>query len=144
MHGHGDKPFHCTFEGCERSVQGNGFPRHWNLRDHMKRVHNNAPTSPPPSGKNKRKNNDSADNQPTEKAPRRANSPKVAVQVPKELSWADQYQQEYQKLVSMVNELRDPSHPSNLKMLSSSMQSMAAMQQLSKRMNGQPFVQQSG
>ncbi|PHH86834.1 hypothetical protein CDD83_9693 [Cordyceps sp. RAO-2017] len=40
LHGHGDKPFLCIYEGCERAVPGNGFPRQWNLRDHMKRVHN--------------------------------------------------------------------------------------------------------
>lgn len=59
MHGHGDKPFMCTYEGCDRAQPGNGFPRHWNLKDHMKRVHNDVapaqlPTvsggSPPPSG----------------------------------------------------------------------------------------------
>jgi hypothetical protein len=54
MHGHGDKPFFCTYEGCERGVAGNGFPRLWNLRDHMRRVHkeprspkSNAYTLPP-------------------------------------------------------------------------------------------------
>ena len=46
MHGHGDKPFLCPYEHCDRAVAGNGFPRHWNLRDHMKRVHN----VPGPSG----------------------------------------------------------------------------------------------
>lgn len=40
MHGHGDRPYHCQFADCERSQPGNGFPRKWNLRDHMKRVHN--------------------------------------------------------------------------------------------------------
>ncbi|KAL1875226.1 hypothetical protein Daus18300_003297 [Diaporthe australafricana] len=40
MHGHGDKPYLCTYEGCDRAVPGNGFPRNWNLRDHMRRVHN--------------------------------------------------------------------------------------------------------
>ncbi|KAI1173294.1 hypothetical protein F4777DRAFT_456560 [Nemania sp. FL0916] len=40
MHGHGDKPYLCTYEGCERAIHGNGFPRQWNLRDHMRRVHN--------------------------------------------------------------------------------------------------------
>lgn len=44
MHGHGERPFLCTAEGCERSVPGNGFPRHWNLCDHMKRVHNRSPS----------------------------------------------------------------------------------------------------
>ncbi|KAI0450709.1 hypothetical protein F5B21DRAFT_415916 [Xylaria acuta] len=40
MHGHGDKPYLCTYEGCERAIPGNGFLRMWNVRDHMRRVHN--------------------------------------------------------------------------------------------------------
>ena len=39
MHGHGDKPHLCHFSRCDRSRPGNGFPRRWNLGDHMKRVH---------------------------------------------------------------------------------------------------------
>ena len=39
MHGHGEKPHLCSFQDCDRSVPGNGFPRRWNLFDHMKRVH---------------------------------------------------------------------------------------------------------
>lgn len=42
MYGHGDKPFLCTYDGCERGVPGNGFPRHWNLRDHLRRVHQDS------------------------------------------------------------------------------------------------------
>ncbi|KAH9214584.1 hypothetical protein DL95DRAFT_503077 [Leptodontidium sp. 2 PMI_412] len=42
LHGHGDKPFLGTYEGCERGLAGNGFSRHWNLRDHMKRTHNDS------------------------------------------------------------------------------------------------------
>lgn len=51
LHGHGDKPFLCVYEGCERSAPGNGFPRQWNLRDHMKRVHNDyaSTTGSPPA-----------------------------------------------------------------------------------------------
>lgn len=56
MHGHGDKPHLCTYQDCERSVLGNGFPRRWNLYDHMRRVHGytgsaSSPgsTSPTPS-----------------------------------------------------------------------------------------------
>ncbi|KAI1433408.1 hypothetical protein GGR50DRAFT_506036 [Xylaria sp. CBS 124048] len=45
MHGHGDKPYLCTYEGCERAMSGNGFPRQWNLRDHMRRVHNDNSNS---------------------------------------------------------------------------------------------------
>ena len=59
MHGHGEKPFLCTFEGCERGVPGNGFPRHWNLCDHMKRFHNRSPSplsiKPQPRAIRKRK-----------------------------------------------------------------------------------------
>ena len=39
MHGHGEKPHLCYFPECERSQPGNGFPRRWNLGDHMKRMH---------------------------------------------------------------------------------------------------------
>ena len=42
MHGHGDRPYLCQYEGCDRSQPRNGFPRHWNLNDHMKRVHNHV------------------------------------------------------------------------------------------------------
>lgn len=61
MHGHGDKPYLCTYEGCDRAVPGNGFPRNWNLRDHMRRVHNddgkslNARSGPPSPGGNPQK-----------------------------------------------------------------------------------------
>ncbi|KAF2171185.1 hypothetical protein M409DRAFT_18302 [Zasmidium cellare ATCC 36951] len=39
MHGHGDRPHLCFYPGCERGIPGNGFPRRYNLFDHMKRVH---------------------------------------------------------------------------------------------------------
>lgn len=39
MHGHGDRPHLCYYPGCERGMLGNGFPRRYNLFDHMKRVH---------------------------------------------------------------------------------------------------------
>lgn len=42
FHGHGDNPHLCLFEGCERSIPGYGFPRRWNLFDHMRRVHDFA------------------------------------------------------------------------------------------------------
>ncbi|KAF2102766.1 hypothetical protein NA57DRAFT_52319 [Rhizodiscina lignyota] len=40
MHGHGQKPHLCHYPDCERSKDGQGFPRKYNLFDHMKRVHN--------------------------------------------------------------------------------------------------------
>ena len=49
MHGHGENPHLCHYPGCERSKVGNGFPRKWNLKDHMKRVHGWVESSDSPS-----------------------------------------------------------------------------------------------
>ncbi|THX46292.1 hypothetical protein D6D06_10154 [Aureobasidium pullulans] len=43
LHGHGNKPFLCEFKDCDRSSSDNGFPRAYNLLDHMKRVHGYRP-----------------------------------------------------------------------------------------------------
>ncbi|KAJ5023531.1 hypothetical protein J3E72DRAFT_387308 [Bipolaris maydis] len=59
MHGHGARPHLCHFRDCERAVPGHGFPRRYNLFDHMKRVHQyDGPTtepSPPVQGQATRK-----------------------------------------------------------------------------------------
>ncbi|KAF1927770.1 uncharacterized protein M421DRAFT_421610 [Didymella exigua CBS 183.55] len=59
MHGHGARPHLCHFQDCERAVPGHGFPRRYNLFDHMKRVHQfEGPTtepSPPLQGQAPRK-----------------------------------------------------------------------------------------
>lgn len=59
MHGHGARPHLCHFTDCERAVPGHGFPRRYNLFDHMKRVHQyDGPTtepSPPTSAGAQRK-----------------------------------------------------------------------------------------
>ncbi|KAL5412633.1 hypothetical protein PMIN04_009771 [Paraphaeosphaeria minitans] len=39
MHGHGARPNLCHYADCERSTPGQGFPRRYNLFDHMRRVH---------------------------------------------------------------------------------------------------------
>lgn len=39
LHNHGINPYLCMYPGCERARRDNGFPRRWNQRDHMKRVH---------------------------------------------------------------------------------------------------------
>lgn len=45
MHGHGSKPHLCAYPDCERAIPGNGFPRRYNLYDHMKRVHDYTSTN---------------------------------------------------------------------------------------------------
>ena len=53
MHGHGARPHLCYYQDCERAVPGHGFPRRYNLFDHMKRVHghNGDSTLLPPSSR---------------------------------------------------------------------------------------------
>jgi hypothetical protein len=45
MHGIGDGLNLCPARGCERGLPDQGFRRHWNLVDHMKRIHNCSPTT---------------------------------------------------------------------------------------------------
>ena len=42
MHGHGNDPFQCHYPGCHR---GRGFPRRYNLEDHMRRMHKHEPST---------------------------------------------------------------------------------------------------
>jgi hypothetical protein len=95
MHGHGDRPHLCFYTGCERGLPGNGFPRRYNLFDHMKRVHDHREenSSAVPSPKTaavdmsqrkiagrKRKAPSSTDSPPT--AQRQKMSPQVTQQAP--------------------------------------------------------------
>ena len=55
LHCYGENPHLCHFPGCERALERNGFPRKWNLKDHMKRVHGweeseDSPSSDSPPG----------------------------------------------------------------------------------------------
>ena len=47
-HSHGVNPYLCIFKDCERARPGMGFPRRWNQRDHMKRVHQHEEADSPP------------------------------------------------------------------------------------------------
>jgi hypothetical protein len=158
MHGHGDKPYLCTYEGCERGASGNGFPRHWNLRDHMRRVHNdpgppksNASGSPPPStgpvrGKNKRKV-ESPDSTSVEKVVKRIATPDAIR--PQEPSLVDHYRQSNMKLLEVVKQLGDPRNANNMDMLRNASDCIKVMAQTTQRINSAPpmgrtFSQQSG
>ncbi|TVY82885.1 hypothetical protein LSUE1_G006214 [Lachnellula suecica] len=158
MHGHGDKPFNCTYEGCDRGVPGNGFPRHWNLRDHMKRVHNDPGQSkspgatPPPSGPargKKRKADEKPETQPTEKAAKRVPTPPVVVHQPRKPSLIEQYELDFQRATSLLEQLHDPTVAArNLNLFQSMFDCMKVMAQTSKRINDAAatgsFTQQSG
>ena len=129
MHGHGDKPFLCTHEGCERGVAGNGFPRHWNLRDHMKRVHSDpgvsrdSSSSPnyQPFSTNKGKKR-KADNSPLSwEKPYEECRAKPSIGE-KESSLADRYREQHQKLSNIVPKLHDPIHLPGLRAVVTSSQ----------------------
>jgi hypothetical protein len=159
MHGHGDKPYLCTYEGCERGAPGNGFPRHWNLRDHMRRVHNdlgpaksNASGSPPPfnmpaRGKNKRKL-EATDATSEDKVKRVATGDVVGRQL-QEPSLVDHYHQSKRKLLDVVKQLEDPKNANNMDILRNASDCLKVMAQTTQRINAAPamrrtFSQQSG
>jgi hypothetical protein len=142
MHGHGDKPYLCTYNDCERGVTGNGFPRHWNLRDHMKRVHNDPGTStksnasgstPPPNAhaRSKKRKAEANEDPYVEKASKRSvTSPVVAVQ-PQEPT------QSAQRLLEIAKQLNDPRNASNMKLLLSAGNCIQVMAQ---RVTGHPAI----
>ncbi|PQE11372.1 c2h2 transcription factor protein [Rutstroemia sp. NJR-2017a BVV2] len=149
MHGHGDKPFLCKYEGCERGVAGNGFPRRWNLYDHMKRVHNdqttskdvrsNGSASPPPtekseSGSKKRKQDAIEDQASPEKEAKRVKSPIVN----HEPSLVERYHQSEQKLLEAVKQLHDPKNANTMTILRNASDCLKIMAQTTQRINAAP------
>jgi hypothetical protein len=154
MHGHGNKPFLCSYKDCDRAATNNGFPRHWNLRDHMRRVHNDGGSvSPPPSGHSrgkKRKNDEKLEHQPTEKAIKRVSTPPVVVHQPQEPSSEELYQREYQRLLTLVDQIRDPKDAHNLDHLQNTMDCLKSLHRTSNRIASgrfstqQAHAQQSG
>lgn len=142
MHGHGDKPYLCPYEGCERSAPGNGFPRAWNLGDHKRRVHSdpgqpksNASSSPPPTyrGRNKRKAGVEIIN---DKALKRIATPPV----PTEPSLVDHYRQNEQKLHNLVSQLQEqgPKNGGNMELLRNVSDCVRVMAQTTQRINSAP------
>ncbi|RDW68321.1 hypothetical protein BP5796_08978 [Coleophoma crateriformis] len=113
MHGHGDKPYLCKYDGCDRGVPGNGFPRSWNLKDHMKRVHNdpglstrsNASGSPTPSVRSNKRRKAEAKESEKEKEPAPQVAAPVAAPQPA-LSDTDRYFQSEERLLDTVKRLK--------------------------------------
>jgi hypothetical protein len=160
MHGHGDKPYLCTYEGCERGASGNGFPRHWNLRDHMRRVHNDP--GPPKSigsdtpvisnngpTRGKKRKAEVTDNTSVSKVVKKS-ATDVASRQPQESSLVDHYHQSKKKLLDVVTKLEDPRQPTNMELLRHASDCLKVMAQTTQRINSAPvmmdgtFGQQSG
>lgn len=142
MHGHGDKPFLCKYEGCERGVPGNGFPRHWNLRDHMKRVHNDSglpktnisgtssAVSVPAKGR-KRKACDV-----NQSLSKRLIYPNISQLT--DSSLIERYREKHQVLTEIVKQLQDPKHMDNLILLRNANDCIKSMVQTTQKINALP------
>ncbi|KJZ72900.1 hypothetical protein HIM_07663 [Hirsutella minnesotensis 3608] len=146
LHGHGDKPFLCMHEGCERAVPGNGFPRQWNLRDHMKRVHNDhgsAGGSPPSatvtqSTKGRKRKTDVPEPQATSsrKAPVKNMPPPESAQASKPL--LDQWLDHRRVVEDMVRGLNKPEDSRSIQQISEVQKRLAVMVKLTTQLTGVP------
>ena len=149
MHGHGEKPYLCTYEGCERSLPGHGFPRQWNLRDHMRRVHNDngttvQPASPPPSGNSAstrgRKRKNDTDKAGQDKSSGRKSSTKSASDAAASAAKAaelqasadiDEWYNHQRALQSLVQEYVHPDDPQSLRFVKDAQGHLTAMGKIS-------------
>lgn len=110
MHGHGSKPHLCIFEDCDRAQPGNGFPRRYNLFDHMKRVHDYTPKDAPvqdispssttPKGPTTKKRKSTGD-QPVEKR-QKTNSGRTQVSGPSKALVLAQFEAEFNNRKQML------------------------------------------
>lgn len=146
MHGHGEKPFLCIYEGCDRAAPGNGFPRHWNLRDHMKRVHNDSGAaksaasgdSPPPattlvtSTRTKKRKHDRPTT-PAEKIDKASKS--KSKRESRDVYQDDLYQQNYQRLFTNVQKLQDPRAPDYSQLFQETYDNLRAIQETAQSIN---------
>lgn len=139
MHGHGEKPFLCTYEGCDRGLPGNGFPRHWNLCDHMKRVHGREPTPPAGAktstrGTRKRKI-DPAETSASKRTP--VDNPGVKLEIPAAApvqDWHDQFYDQREQLLTEVQQLGDPRDAATIQKLQNACSHLKVMFDVSQRM----------
>ncbi|KAL2016731.1 hypothetical protein VTK56DRAFT_3120 [Thermocarpiscus australiensis] len=155
MHGHGEKPYLCTYEGCERSVPGHGFPRQWNLRDHMRRVHNDngttaQPASPPSSGgattsssRGRKRKNDVQDKQASQeksssrKSTGKAAGESAAAAAPKKVeppSGIEQWYEHQKALQSFIQGFSQPDDPQTLQYIRDAQGRLTAMEKISEEL----------
>ncbi|KFA55760.1 hypothetical protein S40293_01943 [Stachybotrys chartarum IBT 40293] len=147
LHGHGDKPFLCVYEGCERAVLGNGFPRQWNLRDHMKRVHNDhgsAGGSPPSSApaqppKGRKRKTEVSEPQPT---PSRKSSVKSIQAVDSKQSSVkpllEQWVEHRKAVQDIIRGLEKPEDPMNIQQITEVQQRLSVMAKMTSDMISLP------
>ena len=142
MHGHGEKPYLCTYEGCERSQPGHGFPRQWNLRDHMRRVHHDngpipaqAPASPPPSSAANTKGRKKGGRKASLKAEKPSASSK-AVEAAQ-----TKFREHHKELTNLVSSFTTPDDPNNLHLFQEAQVHLTALGRISSSMQKPDLLQ---
>jgi hypothetical protein len=114
MHGHGEKPYQCEAEGCERAVPGQGFPRRWNLLDHMRRVHNRSPSpvdgKVAPVGTGRKRKSDAKRPAPAKKNSNASPAAQRAEPIVVVPSLEEQYELRRKQLMDFVEKLQDPNN----------------------------------
>jgi len=158
MHGHGDRPHLCYYPGCERGILGNGFPRRYNLFDHMKRVHDHKeePTQPSQDSQGQRKvagrKRKAPSSSSSEPAPRRAkvqqatpeaekSAATIATQGPvfpeynirqepsRQRNIYSQWNQQKELLEFQLNTVKSPDDMANLQYLSQNVEELRRLSQ---------------
>jgi len=131
-------------------VVGNGFPRHWNLRDHMKRVHNCSPepldSDQPVRGTKKRKKSDASEALSKKRTP--LTSPAAEKVAPVAVSLEEQFHQHRRQLMDSIQHLESPTDPAAKQKLFESFNILKDMASTSQRIAaprmGRTTSQQSG
>jgi len=151
MHGHGSKPHLCTYPDCERSIPGNGFPRRYNLFDHMKRVHDYTGSTSPTEGasprgqptlkrQNSRKRKSAPAEESNEKRPRMASKSSSAstatmmrnARLQEKRKLEHEWEQRKALLQQRVNNLQNP-HDLNSHLEAN--EDLAVLQKIAQRIN---------
>ncbi|KAL2164166.1 hypothetical protein VTH06DRAFT_3380 [Thermothelomyces fergusii] len=148
MHGHGEKPYLCTYEGCERSIPGHGFPRQWNLRDHMRRVHNDngtttqatSPSGATAASRGRKRKNDAPEKPAGQEKPSPRKSSKAAADseapAPKQPEVVshpelDQWYEHQKALQSFIQGCAQPDDPQTLQYIKDAQKHLNAMGKIS-------------
>lgn len=143
MHGH--KPFYCKYLDCERSLEGNGFPRRWNRQDHQKRVHHDSreddtgsdKSTPEPQAEVRTKGKKSKKRKLENSIRDQTAAKRVQPQPdgPKEPNLAEYYGQNQQRLLTIVQQLQDPMGHDTKEMLKNAIGCLRTMGQAYQRIH---------
>ncbi|POS87260.1 hypothetical protein EPUL_002153 [Erysiphe pulchra] len=156
MHGHGDKPFLCPYEGCDRSIPGKGFPRRWNLCDHIRRVHKDPVSSPIQNSENSESSVESSVSgisESTNCTKRRKRGTKYSAQStfkaasgssivkkPKKSNLIERYKQKQLSLLETVKKLQDPKQHDNMALLRNANECIEVMVEATQIINSPTSV----